>query len=342
MTQDDKDERRLDEATGALRDSAATEPVPPELRRDTLQALWAADADRYEASAAQRSKLVRILTGVAAAMVIAAAGVVGATLVFRSWSKVADRETRNTLPPGWQVTATAPATAPTTQELIAAAGGAVIAMGKVTFAGEPPAPRRFDVSASPDCRALHPSGLFDDSLIVSAEGGVANVVVSLRALGDRSLAAPTPPAQPAFLDQRGCRFVPRVLAVAVGQPIFVKNSDAFLHNVHSLAVDNPAFNFGQPSVNPGTRIGAMTVAERFAIKCDVHPWMRASVSVFEHPYFAVTAADGSFVIPGSVPDGRYTLVAWHERLGELHAPIQVKGGMAVLHDFQFDASEIAP
>jgi hypothetical protein len=140
------------------------------------------------------------------------------------------------------------------------------------------------------------------------------------------------------LNQRGCRFVPRSLAVAVGQPIVVKNSDAFLHNVHSLALDNPAFNFGQPGISAGTNLAPMQVAERFAIKCDVHPWMRATVSVFEHPYFAVTGPDGAFAIPGSVPDGRYVLVAWHERLGELQAFIDVKGGLPASHDFAFDLS----
>lgn len=338
MTQDDHEERRLDEATGALRDAAATEPLPPGLRRDTLQSLWAADAERYERRTARRSKAFRLLVGSAAAGVIVCAGIVAATLVARSWSQARERQTLNApAPPGWQVVGTAPATNPTTQEIIAA--GSVVAAGRVMFQGQPPNPQRFDTSGSPDCQALHPTGLYDDSLIVSTDGGLASVVVSLRAAGDRSLTGPTP-SQFAVLDQRGCRFVPRVLAVAVGQPIFVKNSDPFLHNVHSMAVSNGNFNFGQPGINPGTRIAPMTAAERFTIRCDVHPWMRASVSVFEHPYFAVTGPDGSFAIPGSVPDGRYSLVAWHELLGELQTTIQVKAGSVVTHDFEFDTSAL--
>ena len=102
-----------------------------------------------------------------------------------------------------------------------------------------------------------------------------------------------------MLDQKGCQYVPHVLAVMVGQPIIVKNSDPFLHNVHSLAIDNPAFNFGQPNKStPAARSPPMKVAERFKIKCDVHPWMSAYVNVFEHPYFAVTKEDGTFAIPG--------------------------------------------
>ena len=324
-------ERRLDASVATLRDADGSEPLPVEVRRNTLQAIWAAEADRYEASAARRSKHVRALAAIAASVVILAAGAVALTLIVRSWSQARQREAGNVV--------LSPSTIPSTQGT-AATGGGVVATGRVTFAGEPPPPQLFNLSASPECQAHHPNGLFDDSLVVASDGGVSNVVVSLRSAGDRSLTAPVP-SRPAVLDQRGCRFVPRVLAVAVGQPMVVKNSDAFLHNVHSLALDNPAFNFGQPGINAGTILAPMQVAERFAIKCDVHPWMRATVSVFEHPYFAVTGPDGAFAIPGSVPDGRYILVAWHERLGEFQAHIDVKGGSPVIHDFEFDPSGLA-
>ena len=330
-------ERRLDASVDALRNAGAGEPLPPDLRRDTLQAIWAAEAESYEASAARRSKLFRVVAGTAAAVLILCAGVVTATMVARSWSQAREREAAQRRPINWTTPATPPATVPTTQQLIDAAGGAIVAIGRVTFAGQPPAARQIDLSGSPECKACNPNGLFDDSLVVSTDGGLANVVVSLRSAGDRSLTGPAP-SQPAIMDQRGCQFVPHVLAVMVGQPILVRNSDAFLHNVHGMPLSNPAFNFGQTGINPGTRVAPMTAAERFKIRCDVHPWMSAHVSVFEHPYFAVTGPDGAFVIPGSVPDGRYTLVAWHEQLGELQAFIGVKDGMHVTHDFAFELS----
>jgi hypothetical protein len=151
----------------------------------------------------------------------------------------------------------------------------------------------------------------------------------------QELPAAPAPAQPALLDQKGCRYEPHVLAMRVGQPIVVSNSDPLLHNVHALTMDNPAFNFGQPTLDRGRNLGPMKAAEVFKVKCDFHPWMLAYVHVFDHPYFAVTAEDGSYSIPAGLPDGRYTLVAWHERLGERDIVIEMKGGKAEGADFTF-------
>lgn len=60
-------------------------------------------------------------------------------------------------------------------------------------------------------------------------------------------------------------------------------------------------------------------------KCDVHPWMFAYVSVFDHPYFAVSGKDGSFTIK-NVPAGKYTLEATHRKGGTVSKEIEVKDG----------------
>ena len=203
--------------------------------------------------------------------------------------------------------------------------------GTVKFEGEAPEPAQIDMSAVKECAAQHPDGAFDESLVV-ADGKLANVVVSVKADNLQGEV----PKEAASLDQKGCQYHPHVVAVMVGQSLLVKNDDNFLHNVHALSIDNPAFNFGQPTKDPaGRKVDPMKTAERFKVKCDVHPWMGAHVAVFEHPYFAVSKEDGTFKIPGNLPDGEYTLVAWHEKLGEQEAKVMVSGGKAENADFTF-------
>src|SRR4051794_17491663 len=139
--------------------------------------------------------------------------------------------------------------------------------GTVSFEGTAPEPEQIDMSAVKECAMQHPDGAFDQSLVV-ADGKLANVIISVK----EAPAGGQAPSAPAVLDQKGCQYSPHVMAVMVGQPIAVRNDDPFLHNVHSLAIDNPAFNFGQPNVDPGKKVDPMKVAERFKIKCDVHPW----------------------------------------------------------------------
>jgi len=58
------------------------------------------------------------------------------------------------------------------------------------------------------------------------------------------------------------------------------------------------------------------------VKCNQHPWMKAYVGVLAHPFFAVSGRNGSFKIEG-LPQGQYTLVAWHEVLGEQTAQLSI-------------------
>ena len=344
-----RDERALDEMTAALRDAGADESdaLPPEVRRSTLQALWVADATRYETRSARNAKVLRYATALVAAAVVVAVGGVFVRLATRAWEyrNAPERQygiTRTPVPPAPATHPTTTQTAPTepVEPTVSAApvGPPPVVSGRVVFLGTPPEPDVISLAAVPECRS-HRSVILDDSLVVGDGGGLANVVVSLERDGGAPLAGPAP-TTPAVLDQRGCQYVPHVLAVSVGQPITVRNSDPFLHNVHSLAVDNPAFNFGQPSIDPGRRIDPMKVAERFRIKCDVHPWMNAHVSVFDHTYFAVTGTDGAFAIPGTLPDGQYTLTAWHEKLGEKRAIVVVSAGKPATADFVFDGAAL--
>ncbi len=51
--------------------------------------------------------------------------------------------------------------------------------------------------------------------------------------------------------------------------------------------------------------------------------MSATILVLDHPYFAVPRLDGSFSL-ANVPPGKYTIVGWHERVGERSSTIEIE------------------
>ena len=108
--------------------------------------------------------------------------------------------------------------------------------------------------------------------------------------------------------------MPHVVGVRVGQPLEIENSDPTLHNIHAMSKVNQEFNNGQP-IQGMKMTHAFTQKEvMIPFKCDVHGWMNAYVGVLDHPFYAVTGADGSFSLKG-LPPGTYTIEAWHEKLG---------------------------
>ena len=66
----------------------------------------------------------------------------------------------------------------------------------------------------------------------------------------------------------------------------------------------------------------------FPFKCSIHPWMTAWAGVLDHPFFAVTKADGTFEIRG-LPPGKYTIAAWHGKVGTVEKVIEVKASTTV-------------
>jgi plastocyanin len=207
----------------------------------------------------------------------------------------------------------------------------------VTFKGEAPEPEQIDMSGVKECAVQHPDGAFAERLVVNGNGTLKNVLVRVSAGLPAGESFPVPQT-PARLDQKGCQYYPHVVAVMVGQQMVISNSDTFLHNVHALSNENPAFNFGQPTQDKaGRKVDPMKTPESFKVKCDVHPWMGAFVHVLDHPFFSVTGDDGTFTITG-LPPGNYTLTAWHETLGEQQqADVKVEEGKPARVEFNFEA-----
>jgi plastocyanin len=146
---------------------------------------------------------------------------------------------------------------------------------------------------------------------------VAEAIVWLEASGARRT------RQKIVLDQRNLSFAPRVLAVQAGTPVTFPNSDRVFHNVFSTHESNK-FNLGVYPVGavktvPFDRPGLSRIF------CSIHPQMAAYVMVLESPYFAVSDAQGAFVIR-DIPPGTYRYRAWRAGGATLSDTIAVDAG----------------
>lgn len=184
-----------------------------------------------------------------------------------------------------------------------------------------------------ECVRLHgDKTVLDESLIVADGGGVSNAFVYIRRGAPKS--DYSPPSEPALLTQENCMFRPRVQGMLVGQTLRVLNEDPLTHNVRSIPVRNKAFNFGQPGKSePRERVFAQPERE-IEIQCDIHPWMHAYLFVMDHPYFAVSDAEGNFAIE-SLPAGKYSLAVWHEVLGKQDRELTIASEPATDVEFHF-------
>jgi plastocyanin len=148
---------------------------------------------------------------------------------------------------------------------------------------------------------------------------IRNVVVFLKDAAYRGALT----AGHGVIEQQDEAFTPRVLAVTRGSTVDFPNSDPYFHNVFSLS-SAAEFNLGRyPQGKSKSR--TFTRAGLVKVYCQIHSHMSATIMVLDHPYFTTPDLDGSFTLP-QVPEGRYTIVGWHERVGEQTSTIQVEAG----------------
>jgi hypothetical protein len=194
--------------------------------------------------------------------------------------------------------------------------------GQFLFDGDlpqlPPLIAKGDKTAKePRCAV---NGVPDESLVVNPENrGIANICLYIR----KAPAMIHPDLKESkekevVFDQKGCIFLPHVMIVRTDQTVLVKSGDPFQHNTHTNGFSNEQKNLiigveerkGVPIQMPNSELRLTPVK----INCDIHPWMTAYWVVADHPYVAVTDADGKFRIE-NLPVGEHTFRVWQERSG---------------------------
>jgi plastocyanin len=206
----------------------------------------------------------------------------------------------------------APAPAPGATKIDAATAGEL--KGSVALDGAAPKNADIKMNADPVCiKQTAGAPQTQETFIVGKDGkSLANVFVYVKdGLGNYVY---DPPTESAKIDQHECRYHPHVFGMRVGQTLEIVNSDPTLHNIHALPKGNAEFNTGQPIQGMTTKHTFTAKEVMVPFKCDVHGWMNAYVGVLDHPFFAVTDAEGAFDIKG-LPPGTYTIEAWHEKAG---------------------------
>jgi hypothetical protein len=212
--------------------------------------------------------------------------------------------------------------------------------GTITLNGTPPDEQINNaIAGDVNCGKLHPEVVKTQFFVVGPNKELKDVVVSITGISGKSTGAS---ADPIVLDQKGCEYSPYIFAVQTGQKIIVRNSDPapILHNVHAtpIAAGNQEINLPQAAGAADLTMSFPSAENFLKIKCDVHQWMFAYVTVVDHPYFAVSGADGKFKI-ANVPPGKYTIQAMHRKINggkPVSKDIEVTDGTASL-DFTLDA-----
>jgi len=232
------------------------------------------------------------------------------------------------------------------KEIEVSDGGTV--KGKLTFEGALPegAIEKIAITKNPEVCDKDPDnpGYREVVWIDVKDGALRGAFVFLDKV-KKGKAWPAPKDGTYLINQQGCRFHPWAQVVRPGT-ITIRNSDkGVLHNINTReligiekgrTVKRTMFNFGQPDPGDIEQKLKPRRSPYIAINCEAHNFMFGFMLAPKHPYAVVVGEDGSYRIEG-IPPGKYTLKAWHPRLGLRKTKIEVPAGGTVEADFTFSA-----
>jgi carboxypeptidase family protein len=161
---------------------------------------------------------------------------------------------------------------------------------------------------------------------------IENVVVHIAGIK----AGKAIPAEPVTVTTLKCEFVPHIAVGFRGNKIIMKTDDPVFHtfDVHASLGGKELYHVALHEKGSSV-IKKMPNAGVLELSDYAHPWQHAYVSIFEHPYAAVTDEMGRFVIK-DIPPGTYSIEAWHEELGTKQiSEIKVESGKTSKVKFEY-------
>ncbi len=204
--------------------------------------------------------------------------------------------------------------------------------GRVVFEGEiPPLETPAKLLAHPDsdtCLKGGPAQSSKQTWYINKENrGLANVVVWLEPPEGKYFALTEQQknrsGEAVVIDQPYCAFVPHVTSlfpkyfdgkklVETGQKLVIRNSAPFSHAIQwDPSPENQMVNHTLTSKSEKEFV-LNPQKKNLLIGCGLHTWMHGIIWIFDHPYHAVTDADGHFQIKDVPTDVELTFKAWHE------------------------------
>jgi len=201
--------------------------------------------------------------------------------------------------------------------------------GKTTYTGTPPKMKPIDMGKEPTCAKEHNPPLLTQNVVTGPANALQYVVVYISA-GDPPSSIPSEPVR---FDQKGCTYIPHVLAMQAGQILQIYSDDPLSHNIHPRPKLNPEWSKAQP---PGSLPinTSWNKPEFIEVKCDIHPWMHGYFAVLNTSHYAVTDGNGNFSLKGLLP-GKYTVTAWQEQYGAQNQEVILGGAETKNINFDF-------
>jgi hypothetical protein len=141
---------------------------------------------------------------------------------------------------------------------------------------------------------------------------------------------PLPVGRRYELANEDCMLTPQVQAVVSPATLNFASEDVALHRDRIVNVGTGELEAIAPFNDNGEVVpfdSLLTGTEQLEVTCEMHPWSKAHILVFDHPYFATSEKSGTFAID-DIPPGTYHVKAWHPLLGVAEQSVTISAGQA--------------